>query len=207
MKNYKLAITALAVLSMFLMLAACEDKTNNLANTTNGEQTDAGGGDSGNIFTDPKNGQSDRFNAAKVDSLVVYWPRRYDVNNGITVFKSAAELTDFFERSGYNLAGNVPVKEMTLEPDFEKWTYFAYVDPMVPVRWDGISVGGDTVTVSYTKIIQRWSLGPNCPEGYPFSVARPMPMIYVYFMPFTDKPIAFAEAREYVPEVIDCDRY
>ena len=112
----------------------------------------------------------------------------YDHNKGpegTFAFKNMAELTVFWEATGYD--ESYKMQEMAHEPDFGQWSYFAFSGP---AEWSGIRVfeGADTVTVSYTV-----SSLPTCG----CMVFAPLPgVVQVYFIPFTAKPVVFAKTVE-----------
>jgi hypothetical protein len=102
-----------------------------------------------------------------------------------SVFRNETELTSFLKSTGYGENDSV-----IYQTNFEKWTYFAIMETnWRPYTWGNISYDQDTVIVNYNRYIP-----PECDDSL-FPCRRTLPRMHVdiFFIPFTEKPIVFAE--------------
>jgi len=111
----------------------------------------------------------------------------YGISGGMrfeTVIRNKSQLTGFFNSTNCDYDNCI---KTTSQPDFKKWTYLGITGWGRCIVID-ILYGEDTVAVNYRKWVP-----PPCVETPCVAYAPPPPVAAIYFIPFTEKEIVFAD--------------
>jgi hypothetical protein len=107
-----------------------------------------------------------------------------------TAIQNDSQMTVFLNFTKYNDEYyRHDIKQMTSTPDFKKWTYFALAG--WPCIITDISQDDNTMTVTYKE-----KRPPPCVEDDPAlcpQYSRPADVAFIYFIPYTEKTVAFVD--------------
>jgi hypothetical protein len=138
---------------------------------------------------------ADRTNETVVqfDTLCAYGISSYvnfPKNNMATAIQNDSQMTEFLNFTKYNDEYyRHDIKQLASAPDFKKWTYFALAG--WPCIITDISQDDNTITVTYKE-----KRPPPCVEDDPAQCpqySRPADVAFIYFIPYTEKTLAFVD--------------
>ncbi|MDR3019373.1 MAG: hypothetical protein LBU66_00540 [Treponema sp.] len=180
----KAIIVFLAV--TFFIFAACDEET--AGGYANGDNKPVNGEGDNTEYITPVAG-------IEIGTLCTY--HYMGGPSGAHVFQSNDQLTAFLDSTGYDESREWGITlKMTHQPNFERWTYFAYaggLDWRSRRRKVDITESDDTIMVNYIRLLPPRRIDDMCPSFDP-----PLPIVNVYFIPFTEKTIKWTETVEYL---------